>query len=41
MVGWVGGLTGNPRIGLLSLLILFVAGGALLTTLRDGTERSN
>lgn len=41
MVGWVGVLTGNPRIGLLSLLILFVAGGALLTTFRDGAERSN
>jgi len=39
MVGWVGVLTGNPRIGLLSLLILFVAGGALLLTLREDEVR--
>lgn len=31
MVGWISVLTGNPRIGLLSILILFIAGGWLLT----------
>lgn len=31
MVGWVGVLTGNPRTGLLSLLVLFIAGGLVLS----------
>lgn len=31
MVGWVGVLTGSPRIGILSLLILFIAGATILT----------
>jgi UMF1 family MFS transporter len=30
MVGWVGVVTGNPRIGILSLLVLFLLGAALL-----------
>ena len=30
MIGWVGVLSGNPRIGILSLLVLFVAGGVVL-----------
>jgi UMF1 family MFS transporter len=30
MVGWVGVMTGNPRFGILSLLLLFVLGAALL-----------
>jgi UMF1 family MFS transporter len=30
MIGWVGVLTGNPRIGILSLLVLFIAGGGIL-----------
>jgi len=30
MIGWVGVLSGNPRIGILSLLVLFVAGGVIL-----------
>lgn len=30
MVGWVSLLTGDPRLGLLSLLALFVAGGLIL-----------
>ena len=32
MVGWVGMQTGNPRAGMLSLLILFTLGGLILTT---------
>jgi UMF1 family MFS transporter len=31
MMGWVGVATGNSRTGILSLIILFVAGGALLS----------
>ena len=30
LVGWIGVLTGNPRLGILSIIILFVAGGACL-----------
>ena len=30
MIGWVGVMSGNPRTGILSLLILFVAGGWIL-----------
>jgi UMF1 family MFS transporter len=30
MVGWVGVVTGNPRFGILSLLVLFLLGAALL-----------
>ena len=30
MIGWVGVISGNPRIGILSLLILFVAGAVIL-----------
>ena len=30
MIGWVGVISGNPRTGILSLLILFVAGGWIL-----------
>ena len=31
MIGWVGVLSGNPRTGILSLLVLFIAGGIVLT----------
>jgi UMF1 family MFS transporter len=31
MIGWVGLISGNPRIGILSLLALFIAGGVILT----------
>jgi UMF1 family MFS transporter len=31
MIGWVGVTTGNPRAGVLSLLVLFVAGAVLLS----------
>lgn len=34
LVGWVGMLTGDPRSGVLSLVILFVLGGGLLWRLR-------
>ena len=30
LVGWIGVLTGSPRVGILSIVILFVAGGACL-----------
>jgi UMF1 family MFS transporter len=35
MVGWVGVVTGSPRIGILSLLVLFVAGAAILAFVDD------
>jgi UMF1 family MFS transporter len=31
MIGWVGVISGNPRIGILSLLVLFIVGGVILT----------
>jgi MFS transporter, UMF1 family len=30
MMGWTGRLSGSPRIGILSLLILFIGGAVLL-----------
>jgi UMF1 family MFS transporter len=30
MIGWVGVISGNPRTGILSLLVLFVVGGLVL-----------
>ena len=30
LVGWIGVLTGSPRVGILSIVILFVAGGICL-----------
>ena len=30
MIGWIGVLSGNPRVGILSLLFLFFAGGVIL-----------
>jgi UMF1 family MFS transporter len=30
LVGWVGVLTGNPRIAIFSIIILFISGGAIL-----------
>jgi UMF1 family MFS transporter len=35
MMGWVGVLTGNPRAGILSLLLLFAAGSLLLILVRN------
>jgi len=41
MVGWIGALSGNPRTGILSLLLLFVAGAVLLLKVREpGPARS-
>jgi len=34
MIGWVGVISGNPRIGILSLLILFLAGAAILVKVK-------
>ena len=39
MMGWVGSLAGSPRVGILSLLVLFVAGALMLSRVkvdRDG-----
>ena len=41
LMGWVGLLSGNSRQGILSLLILFVAGGWLLMKVRLPTAGSN
>ena len=38
MIGWVGVLSGSPRIGILSLLILFIAGGVILMKVRVPRE---
>jgi UMF1 family MFS transporter len=35
LMGWVGLLTGNPRFGVLALVILLVSGGLLLTQVRE------
>jgi UMF1 family MFS transporter len=34
LMGWMAALTGNPRAGILSLLVLFIAGGVLLVFVR-------
>ncbi|MDX1497977.1 MAG: MFS transporter [Salinisphaeraceae bacterium] len=39
MVGWVAVLTGNPRAGILSILLLFVAGGVLLAFVNEEEGR--
>ncbi len=36
MVGWVGALSGSPRIGILSLLLLFLLGALLLSRVGEG-----
>jgi len=39
MIGWVGLISGNPRIGILSLLALFIAGGVMLVKVKpQGTD---
>jgi len=35
MMGWIGILSGNPRTGILSLLILFMAGGVILMKVKE------
>ena len=39
MMGWVGALAASPRIGILSLLILFVAGALVLSRVEAGRCR--
>jgi UMF1 family MFS transporter len=34
MIGWVGVITGNPRTGILSLLVLFLVGGLVLVKVK-------
>ena len=35
MMGWIGVLSGNPRTGILSLLVLFTAGAVLLVKVKE------
>ena len=35
MMGWVAALTGSPRLGILSLLILFLSGALVLAFVRE------
>ena len=35
LMGWVGVLTGNPRLAILSILVLFVGGGVLLVSVKQ------
>jgi UMF1 family MFS transporter len=37
MIGLVGAMTGSPRVGILSLLVLFLAGAILLTMVNPDT----
>jgi UMF1 family MFS transporter len=42
MIGWVGLISGNPRIGILSLLALFIVGGVILVEVKpQGTDKKN
>jgi len=38
LVGWVGVVTGNPRAGILSLLVLFLGGAAILLGVQEETS---
>jgi UMF1 family MFS transporter len=40
VVGWTGGLALNPRFGILTLVLLFVAGGLLLVLVRPERGRA-
>jgi UMF1 family MFS transporter len=40
MVGWVGALSGNPRIGILTLLLLFFLGALLLSRVPNDTAHA-
>jgi UMF1 family MFS transporter len=35
LMGWIGVLSGNPRTGILSLLVLFTAGAVLLVKVKE------
>ena len=39
LMGWVGLLTGNPRFGVLALVILLVSGAVLLTRVREAESQ--
>ena len=41
IMGWMAAMTGNPRAGILSLLVLFLAGGVLLTRIQVGVTAEN
>jgi UMF1 family MFS transporter len=41
IIGWMAAMTGNPRAGILSLLVLFLAGGVLLTRIQVGVTAEN
>ena len=41
MMGWVGALSDSPRTGILSLLILFIAGALVLLKVEVGNSRSD
>jgi UMF1 family MFS transporter len=41
IMGWMAAMTGNPRAGILSLLVLFLAGGVLLTRVQVGVTQDN
>lgn len=40
LMGWVGALTGNPRLGILSIIVLLVGGGVLLFKVPDPARQS-
>jgi UMF1 family MFS transporter len=40
LIGWVGVLTGNPRLAILSIIVLFVAGGLLLARVNESAGRA-
>ncbi len=40
VVGWTGGLALNPRFGILTLVLLFIAGGLLLAMVRPARGRA-
>ena len=43
LMGYVGLVTGNPRLGIVSIIILFIAGGLLLTRvdIEEGERMAN
>jgi UMF1 family MFS transporter len=41
IMGWMAAMTGNPRAGILSLLVLFLAGGVLLTRIQVDVTAEN
>jgi UMF1 family MFS transporter len=39
LIGWVGVLTGSPRLAILSVIVLFVIGGLLLARVNEQAGR--